>query len=67
MQQELSRRRSIPTAELPIELTYTVDCDSSSEESEIADIINLIADRMIYPAAEGVAMNQNNGNQIMQQ
>ena len=67
MQQELGRRRSIPTAELPIELTYTADCDSSSEESEIADIINPIADSTIYPAAEGVAMNQNNGNQMMQQ
>ena len=67
MQQELGHRRSIPTAELPIELTYMVDCDSSSEESEIADTINPIANSTIYPTAEGVAMNQNNGNQMMQQ
>ena len=53
--------------ELPIELTYTVDCDSSSEESEIADIINPIAGSTVYPAAERVAMNQNNSNQMMQQ
>ena len=62
MQQELGCRRLIPTTKLPIKLTYMVDCDSSSQESEIVDIITPITGSTVYPAAEGVAMNQNNGN-----